>query len=73
MQGIFIWYQLIQSVNNQVHQSSVLDKLKMWVFVDLQVMRDLNGVSKGSGFVAFSTPEEASRAVSLYSNFAFEI
>lgn len=28
-----------------------------------QVMRDPSGVSKGSGFVAFSTPEEASRAV----------
>lgn len=27
-------------------------------------MRDPNGVSRGSGFVAFSTPEEASRAVS---------
>ena len=29
-----------------------------------QVMRDPSGISKGSGFVAFSTPEEASRAVS---------
>jgi polyadenylate-binding protein len=29
-----------------------------------KVMRDPNGVSRGSGFVAFSTPEEASRAVS---------
>lgn len=28
-------------------------------------MRDPNGVSRGSGFVAFSTPEEASRAVSI--------
>jgi len=27
-------------------------------------MRDPNGVSRGSGFVAFSTPEEASRALS---------
>ena len=27
-------------------------------------MRDPNGISKGSGFVAYSTPEEASRAVS---------
>ncbi|KAK4340217.1 hypothetical protein RND71_041679 [Anisodus tanguticus] len=29
-----------------------------------KVMRDPSGVSKGSGFVAFSTPEEASRALS---------
>ncbi|XP_076915893.1 polyadenylate-binding protein 2-like [Bidens hawaiensis] len=28
-----------------------------------KVMRDPNGASKGSGFVAFSTPEEASRAL----------
>lgn len=28
-------------------------------------MRDPSGISRGSGFVAFSTPEEASRAVSL--------
>lgn len=27
-------------------------------------MKDPNGISRGSGFVAFSTPEEASRAVS---------
>ncbi|KAE8716713.1 Polyadenylate-binding protein 2 [Hibiscus syriacus] len=28
-----------------------------------KVMRDPNGISKGSGFVAFSTPEEASKAL----------
>ncbi|XWS25582.1 hypothetical protein CRYUN_Cryun27aG0080500 [Craigia yunnanensis] len=28
-----------------------------------KVMRDLSGIGKGSGFVAFSTPEEASRAL----------
>lgn len=32
-----------------------------------QVMRDPSGVSRGSGFVAFSTPEEATKAVSLRS------
>ncbi|CAH9078127.1 unnamed protein product [Cuscuta europaea] len=29
-----------------------------------KVMRDPSGISKGSGFVSFSTPEEASRAIS---------
>lgn len=32
----------------------------------LKVMRDQNGISKGSGFVAFSTTEEADRAVSIF-------
>jgi polyadenylate-binding protein len=34
-----------------------------------QVMRDQNGLSKGSGFVAFSTREEASQAVSSLPGF----
>lgn len=33
--------------------------------VKSQVMREPNGISKGSGFVAFSAPDEAARAVSF--------
>lgn len=33
-------------------------------------MCDSQGQSKGSGFVAFTTPEEATRAVSFFSDFA---
>ncbi|CAN4112177.1 unnamed protein product [Withania somnifera] len=45
------------------------DKLKelfspFGTITSCKVMRDPSGVSKGSGFVAFSTPEEASRALS---------
>ncbi|WVZ23285.1 hypothetical protein V8G54_001829 [Vigna mungo] len=45
------------------------DKLKdlfspFGTITSCKVMRDPNGVSRGSGFVAFSTPEEASRALS---------
>ncbi|KAJ8767073.1 hypothetical protein K2173_012631 [Erythroxylum novogranatense] len=44
------------------------DKLKelfspFGTITSCKVMRDPNGMSRGSGFVAFSTPEEASRAL----------
>ncbi|KAL8492015.1 hypothetical protein ACS0TY_023570 [Phlomoides rotata] len=48
------------------------DKLKelfseFGTITSCKVMRDPNGISRGSGFVAFSTPEEASRALSAMS------
>ncbi|KAL6995475.1 poly(A) binding protein Pab2 [Sarracenia purpurea var. burkii] len=44
------------------------DKLKelfseFGTIISCKVMRDPSGISRGSGFVAFSTPEEASRAL----------
>ncbi|OAY45577.1 polyadenylate-binding protein 8 [Manihot esculenta] len=44
------------------------DKLKelfspFGLITSCKVMRDPNGISRGSGFVAFSTPDEASRAL----------
>lgn len=39
----------------------------------VQVMRDPNGISRGSGFVAFSTPDEASRAVSRLTYYCSKI
>lgn len=47
------------------HHLPHLCKLKKPFLLVSQVMRDPEGVSRGSGFVAFSTSEEASRAVSL--------
>ncbi|KAL5073547.1 hypothetical protein RYX36_012531 [Vicia faba] len=46
----------------------VVDKLKEMfssygIITSCKVMRDPNGISRGPGFVAFSTPEEASRAI----------
>lgn len=35
-------------------------------------MRDPSGISQGSGFVAFSTPEEANRAVRQSYNLCYE-
>lgn len=40
--------------------------LVVYILELFQVMRDPNGISRGSGFVAFSTAEEASRAVSYF-------
>ncbi|KAF6143957.1 hypothetical protein GIB67_017565 [Kingdonia uniflora] len=60
-----------QGVNlyvKNLDDSVVDDKLRemfseFGTITSCKVMRDPNGVSRGSGFVAFSTPEEANRAL----------
>ncbi|KAL7236561.1 hypothetical protein ACSBR1_019789 [Camellia fascicularis] len=61
----------VESLNGQKIDNKACigdDKLKelfspFRIITSYKVMRDPSGVSRGSGFVAFSTPEEASRAL----------
>lgn len=48
----------------RLHSTTFTELGMAWYMCYFQVMRDQNGVSKGSGFVAFSAAEEANRAVS---------
>lgn len=62
-------YQGANLYVKNLDDSIVDDKLKelfssFGTITSCKVMRDPNGISRGSGFVAFSTPEEASRALS---------
>lgn len=61
-------YQGANLYVKNLDDSIVDDKLKelftpFGTITSCKVMRDPNGVSRGSGFVAFSTPEEANRAL----------
>nr|GMC50471.1 polyadenylate-binding protein 2-like [Ipomoea batatas] len=63
---IFVFPVSLFVFDTHVHLlfSSTNDVLTTQFFFFVQVMRDASGISRGSGFVAFSAPEEASRAVS---------
>ncbi|KAM0943181.1 hypothetical protein DsansV1_C13g0119541 [Dioscorea sansibarensis] len=61
-------YQGVNLYLKNLDDSISDDKLKdlfseFGTITSCKVMRDSSGVSRGSGFVAFSTPEEASRAL----------
>ncbi|KAG9135209.1 hypothetical protein Leryth_013493 [Lithospermum erythrorhizon] len=55
----------IKNLDDSVDDEKLKDLFSEFgTITSFKVMRDPSGVSKGSGFVAFSTPEEASRALS---------
>eukprot|EP00958_Prasinococcus_capsulatus_P017407 scaffold1960_cov332-Prasinococcus_capsulatus_cf.AAC.5 len=62
LQGVNLY---LKNLDDQVVDDSKLRELfaEFGTITSCLIMRDAQGQSKGSGFVAFSTPEEATRAV----------
>lgn len=55
----------IKNLDDSIDDDSLKEMFSPFgTITSFKVMRDPHGISKGSGFVAFSTPEEASRALS---------
>lgn len=55
----------IKNLDDSIDDDSLKEMFSPFgTITSYKVMRDPHGISKGSGFVAFSTPEEASRALS---------
>ncbi|KAL3538857.1 hypothetical protein ACH5RR_002223 [Cinchona calisaya] len=55
----------IKNLDDSISDDKLMELFSPFgVITSCKVMRDPNGISRGSGFVAFSTPEEASRALS---------
>ncbi|KAK3018563.1 hypothetical protein RJ639_004288 [Escallonia herrerae] len=54
----------IKNLDDSISDDKLMELFSPFgMITSCKVMRDPNGTSKGSGFVAFSTPEEASRAL----------
>ncbi|KAK6115936.1 hypothetical protein DH2020_008205 [Rehmannia glutinosa] len=53
-----------QELKSRFEQTARRTFSEFGTITSCKVMRDPSGISRGSGFVAFSTPEEASRALS---------
>ncbi|KAE8667873.1 putative E3 ubiquitin ligase SUD1-like isoform X1 [Hibiscus syriacus] len=54
----------IKNLDDSITEEKLKDLFTPYgIITSCKVMRDPSGISKGSGFVAFSTPEEASRAL----------
>ncbi|KAH7833679.1 hypothetical protein Vadar_008693 [Vaccinium darrowii] len=55
----------IENLDDSIGDDSLKEMFSPFgTITSYKVMRDPHGISKGSGFVAFSTPEEASKALS---------
>ncbi|KAL0366224.1 UNVERIFIED_CONTAM: Polyadenylate-binding protein 8 [Sesamum radiatum] len=61
-QGVNLY---IKNLDDSIDDEKLKDLFSEFgTITSCKVMRDPSGISRGSGFVAFSTPEEASRALS---------
>ncbi|KAJ9186764.1 hypothetical protein P3X46_002301 [Hevea brasiliensis] len=61
-QGVNLY---IKNVDDSINDEKLKELFSDFgTITSCKVMRDPSGISRGSGFVAFSTPEEASRALS---------
>ncbi|KAK6946081.1 Polyadenylate-binding protein/Hyperplastic disc protein [Dillenia turbinata] len=60
-QGVNLY---IKNLDDSIGDDSLKELFSQFgTITSCKVMRDPNGISRGSGFVAFSTPEEASKAM----------
>ncbi|XP_020576165.1 polyadenylate-binding protein 2-like isoform X2 [Phalaenopsis equestris] len=63
--GKYQWVNLyLKNLDDSIGDETLKEVFSEFgIITSCKIMRDPNGISKGSGFVAFSTPEEASRAL----------
>ncbi|XP_004494108.1 polyadenylate-binding protein 7 [Cicer arietinum] len=62
----------VKNIDDNVSDEGLRDHFSACgTITSAKVMRDDKGISKGFGFVCFSTPEEANKAVNTYHGFMF--